>query len=162
VVSILWDASTLAKRYAPELGRETVKTLWAIVPPAQMMATFPIYAETYSLLLRKRNRQEMTNEIFAAAKSLLRTEVIDSPDFVMLATDAEDVLAGIVLMERHSINSSDAAFLAVCLRYAPPLGEVCVLVASDQRLLRAAAAEGLRTLNPEQAAADVPAFLAVF
>lgn len=111
MVSILWDASALAKRYAPELGRETVKTLWPIVPPAQMRAAFPIYAETYSILLRKHNRQDMRQEVFTAAKSLLRTEVIDSPDFVMLATDAEDILAGIVLMERHNINSLDAALI---------------------------------------------------
>jgi hypothetical protein len=38
---------------------------------------------------------------------------------------------------------------------------VSVLVASDQRLLRAAKAEGLEVLNPESVqAVDVPAFLA--
>jgi len=38
---------------------------------------------------------------------------------------------------------------------------VSVLAASDQRLLRAAKAEGLEVLNPETVnAADIPAFLA--
>ena len=36
----------------------------------------------------------------------------------------------------------------------------CVLVSADQRLLRAAQAEGVQTLNPEQlSAADLPAML---
>ena len=55
------------------------------------------------------------------------------------------------------------AILTVLLEYAPtlPSGDGICLVASDQRLLRAASAEGMITLNPENlAAADVPAFLA--
>jgi hypothetical protein len=52
----------------------------------------------------------------------------------------------------------------VYLRFAraqSPAAPACLLVTADQRLLRAAAAEGLQTLDPEQLpAADVPAFLA--
>ncbi len=158
---LLWDASALVKRYAPEVGSETVNALWAAVPEAQMATTFPIYAEAYSIMLRKHNRHDISDALFLAARSLLRAEVINSLDFVVLATDTSDVLIGIDLMERHNINSSDATFLAVCLRYAVAISDVCVLVAADARLLRAAAAEGLRPLNPELVpAADVPTFLA--
>ncbi len=67
------------------------------------------------------------------------------------------------LIERHSLNSTDAAILQAFLRYAAPLrgSAASVLVASDHRLLRAAKAQGLEVLDPEiVSAADIPAFLA--
>lgn len=161
MAQLLWDASALAKRYAAEVGSKTADALWAFVPTSQMTATFVGYAETYSILLRKRNRNDLNNAAFAAAKSLLRDEVINSLTFTLLDVDTRNIFAGIDLMERHNINSADATILAAYLRYAFAIGDTCVLVASDARLLRAASAEGLQTLNPEQTpAADVPAFLA--
>lgn len=124
-----------------------------------MTATFLGYAEAYSILLRKRNRNNLSGAAFAAATSLLRDEIVSSAEFTLLDVDTRDIFAGIGLIERHNINSADAMILAAFLRYALAIGEVCVLVASDRRLLRAAIAEGLKTLNPEQAT-DVPAFLA--
>jgi predicted nucleic acid-binding protein len=53
---LLWDASALAKRYSPELGSDTVDALFHAVPSAQMVTTFQGYAETLSVLVRKRNR----------------------------------------------------------------------------------------------------------
>ncbi|MCI0463268.1 MAG: hypothetical protein L0Z62_40495 [Gemmataceae bacterium] len=60
-------------------------------------------------------------------------------------------------------HSTDASILAAFLKYAGQQlpTTACVLLAADQRLLRAAQAEGLKTLNPERITdADVPAFLA--
>ncbi|MFI5459919.1 MAG: hypothetical protein ACHRXM_31250 [Isosphaerales bacterium] len=73
------------------------------------------------------------------------------------------LLDGIELIRRHNLNSSDGAILQAYLKYAIPMrpSVVSVLVASDQRLLRAAKAEGLEVLNPESVqAAHIPAFLA--
>jgi hypothetical protein len=68
-------------------------------------------------------------------------------------------------MEQHNVNASDAAILALFLRYRralPPGAPGCALVAADQRLVQAAQAEGLTTLNPEVVIpADVPTLLAV-
>lgn len=126
-----------------------------------MATTFPIYAEAHSIMLRKRNRHGISEAMFRTAKSLLRAEVIQSLDFVVLAADTSDVLTGIDLMERHNINSSDATFLAVCLRYALTTSDIGVVVAADSRLIRASIAEGLKALNPESVpAADAAAFLA--
>jgi hypothetical protein len=50
------------------------------------------------------------------------------------------------------VNSTDALALKSALAFARRLrgtGDDLVLVASDQRLLRAAQAEGLTTFNPE-------------
>jgi len=46
---------------------------------------------------------------------------------------------------------------------AQPVTTTCILVAADQRLLRASQAEGLMAVNPElMAPADVSVFLAAF
>lgn len=55
-------------------------------------------------------------------------------------------------------DTADALFAHTAQSFA---GSPCALVASDQRLLRAAEAEGLATLNPELLpAAEVPTQLA--
>lgn len=161
MIHILWDASALAKRYVPEVGSSTVDALWASLPPPCMVATFLGYVETYGILLRKRTGGQINAASYATAKSSLRLEVINDPDFRLLEVETTDFLAGITLMDKYNINSSDAAFLAAYLRYIPPLGDVRLLVAADYRLLMAANAEGLKTLNPELLApSDVPALLA--
>ena len=55
-------------------------------------------------------------------------------------------------IERHSINATDAIVLHATLGLAQFLrvnGDDLAIVASDQRLLRAAKAEGLDTFDPE-------------
>jgi predicted nucleic acid-binding protein len=162
---LLWDASALVKRYSPELGSDTVDALFQAVPSAQMVSTFEGYAETLSVLVRKRNRGQIGATTFAAAKSLLRREILESPDFKLIAVDVAAVLDGIELIERHNLNASDAATLAAFLRHSkmPSVaGQPVVLIGSDHRLLRAAQAEGLKVLDPERlSATDVQRFLAV-
>ncbi len=158
---LLWDASGLTKRYIPEVGSAAVDALWDDVPTSQMVATFPGYAVVFWILLKKRNGGSLTAVEFVQAKSSLRLDIIGDVDFVLLPIDIGDVLAGIDLTERHNLNSAAAGILAAFLRYAQASGDRCLLIAADRRLLRAAATEGLATLNPELLSlADVPAFLA--
>ncbi len=126
-----------------------------------MASTFTCYAESHAILLRKRNGRIISKALHDAARAQLRLEIINSLNFVLLAVETLDVLVGIDLTERHNINSTDAATLATFLRYRQASGETCLLVAADKRLLRAAAAEGLATLNPEtMPAVEVALFLA--
>ena len=63
-------------------------------------------------------------------------------------------------MQSHNINSADAAILATYLRFQRATSEPCLLVASDKRLNRAAEAEGLKSLNPEEVAVgDIPGWI---
>ncbi len=127
------------------------------------LATTPSgYAETYSILLRKLNGGVLTAASWAKAASALQVEVVDNPDFEMLAITEEDIFASILMMRRHNINSTDAAILTLLLAYTQTPGALtCLLIAADKRLLRAAEAEGLVTLDPEAVLpADVPAILA--
>lgn len=160
---LLWDASALAQRYAPEIGTLTVNALFTAVFPAQMITSVLSYSETCGVLVRKRNGGVLDGATFSVARSALRTEVIDDPNFGVLAVEFSDILNGIDLIDRHNLNSTDASILASFLSFAQaqPTASISILAAADRRLLRAAQAEGLRTFNPELvASADVPAFLA--
>jgi predicted nucleic acid-binding protein len=160
---LLWDASALVKRYAAEAGADTVDALFKHVPSLPMASTILGYAETYSVLLRKYNRGTIDARAFTTAKASLRAEVVLDPDFSLLSVADAAVFEGIALMDRYNVNASDAAILALFLRYAQALlsgSPTPVLIAADQRLLAAARTEGMATLNPEMlAAVDVPAFL---
>jgi predicted nucleic acid-binding protein len=160
---LLWDASALGKRYAVEIGDLTVNALFASVSKSQMITTILSYSETCGVLVRKRNKGVLGASMFSISRSALRAEVIDDPDFGILPVEFDEILASIDLIDRHSLNSSDAAILMSFLDFAHAqhAATICVLVAADKRLLRAAHAEGLRTFDPEAVdPADVPTFLA--
>jgi predicted nucleic acid-binding protein len=163
---LVWDASALVKRYALEAGSATVRELFVQVPLSQMVATFPGYVETYAALVRKRNRGEITAATFRSAATFLQAELLSSLDFLLLTVENADLLDGVGYVEAHNLNATDAGILVTYLRYArarPPNSPTVVLVAADTRLLRAAEAEGLTTLNPETvAAADIPALLSAW
>ncbi len=125
-----------------------------------MVATAWGYAETYSILLRKRNSGVLDAASFAASLNALRTEVILDPDFEVLAIDNALIFSSLSLMQSHSINSADAAILTTYLRFQRATSKPCLLIASDRRLNRAAEAEGLKSLNPEEVAAgDIPGWV---
>jgi predicted nucleic acid-binding protein len=159
---LLWDASGLVKRYTAEAGGDTVDALFTHVAPTDMATTPWGYVESYSILLRRYNAGVIDLDAFNNAEALLRTEVGAGSDFGMLSVTDEMIFAGLAIMRKHNLNSTDAAILTLFLSSVPsPPPPDCVLVASDKRLLRAADAEGFKTLNPElMPAADVPAFLA--
>lgn len=160
---LIWDASALVKQYALEPGSETVQALFRSAPPHETATTIWGYAEAFSILLRHLNRGTISSAAFSQAIASLRIEILDDPHVSFLAIDDTIILAGIALIQAHNLNSVDAALLASILRFArarSPQLPRCVLVAADQRLLRAARAEGLTVVDPEQlAAVDVPAFL---
>lgn len=148
--TLLWDASALAKRYAPEGGSETVDTMFADDPWRRMVVPLTTYAETFALLVRKRNAEVIARRSFGVAAARLQAETFGSARVLMLSLSDRDVLASLAYIERHALNSTDAALLAAFLAFQNRYSdERCYLVASDRRLLRAASAEGLRSLNPE-------------
>ncbi len=163
---VFWDASGLAKRYAAEAGSVTVDAVFSAASQfgLPMVGTVLGYAETFATLLRKRNRGSISRATFAGAKSLLRDEIVSDPDFLLLTIDDKAIFSALALMEQYNCNASDAAILRVFLDYQQaqfPTVSPGILIASDERLLRAASAEGLATLNPELLLpADVPGTLA--
>jgi hypothetical protein len=81
-----------------------------------------------------------------------RAEFVNAADIRNQSVTKRLVIASLPLIVAHSINSTDALTLKSALALARRLrrdGDDRVLVASDQRLLRAAGAEGLITFDPE-------------
>jgi uncharacterized protein len=153
VVILFWDASALAKRYAPEVGSATVDAFFAAIPSTQMVSTVISYVEIYSILLRKFNRQSIDQVAFNTAKTSLRNELINDPDFTLLSVDDLAFYAGISLIEAHNLNSTDAALLILFQSYKATFASedkvTFVLLAADERLVRTAIAEGITAINPE-------------
>lgn len=144
---VLWDASGLVKRYAPEAGDRTVDAVFSAVSGQNMALTPWGYAETYSILLKARNGGIVAPLSFYAAYAKLQAEVPGVPGLKLLTVSDSAILGSLSLMQAHNINAADAAILAAYLRYQrarPPGSDPCLLVASDKRLSRAAEAEGRR------------------
>jgi uncharacterized protein len=158
-----WDASGLVKRYAPETGTDTVNALFDHTPPAELVTTVLGYAETFAILIRKRNAGCISAATCTAAIALLQDEVIHTADFRVLLLEPATIIGGTVFVERHNLNSADAAILLTYLQFAQSAavtGSRCAIVSADTRLIRAATGKGLPAINPERLVApDVAAFL---
>lgn len=140
------DTSALIKRFVVEKGSPLVG---AIVTRKGPVATAKIaYAEVYAGLTRKRRNGHLPESRYALAcrqferewKAYIRVDLWD--EILLLARD---------LIQRHPLRGFDAIHLASALSLRGVLGEDITFAAADERLLRAAAAEGLEALNVERA-----------
>lgn len=146
------DASAAIKRYQPERGSDRVNALFGGAAGDRLLLLTPGLGETLSALVRRRNAGDMSADAYRMAARALVAEVVESGRFRLQASEDRLVFLSLELIERHSINSTDALVLRSALEVESalkPEGDALVLIASDARLLRAAAAEGLDTLNPE-------------
>lgn len=149
--TLLWDASGLVKRYIAEVGSETVDAIFAAAATSSMYVTPWGYLETYAILRRRYNTKAFDRKALTDAVTALQSEVITG-NFDLLSISDQLIFSAASLVDAHNMNSADAAILAAYLRFQSALprnSPVCILVASDKRLLRAAIAEGLQILDPE-------------
>ena len=148
-----FDASALAKRYTDEVGSDKIDLLFDNVPLARLSCLTLGAIEVFWICVRKRNDGRLTSHQFERSVTHLRHEVINNQSgFKTLSVPDSLVWSSIDLIETHSLNSVDAMVLRSALDITTELrsnGNVLVLVASDQRLLQAAHAEGLQIFNPE-------------
>lgn len=148
-----FDASALVKRYTEELGSEKVDYLFGNVPLNQLKCLTLGAAEVFWICVRKKNDGRITlHEFTHAVVNLTREVTSDASDFYTVPVPDSLVWTSLDLVETHSINSVDAIVLRSAIETAGELnstGNTLVLVASDQRLLRAASNEGLLIFNPE-------------
>ena len=157
------DASALAKRYARETGTPLLNHLFAHAPLDRLIVFNVSIAEVASVLVRKRNAGKVPAAAFAQAMINLAGEITNHAQVRKLTADNTLVNAAIPLIEQHSVNSTDGIILRSALDLAVQLraaSDDLTLVASDQRLLKAAQAEGLSTFDPgTQTQADLDALL---
>ena len=143
------DTSALIKRFVTERGSAVVQ---AIVTRNGTVATAKIaYAEVYAGLTRRQREGHLPDRQYVSAcrqfesdwRAYVRVDLRD--DVLLLARD---------LIQRHPLRGFDAIHLASALSLKSGLGEQITFAAADERLLRAAEAEGLRHLNVEKAPAS--------
>ena len=151
------------KRYVPETGSAVVDRFF-IQPITDRLLIFNIgIAEIISILVRKRNAGVLAAATFSQIIVDFNAEILSAGDVQKTACDASLVTASLPLIITHSINATDAILLRTALDIGAALqtqGDNLVLVASDQRLLRAARTEGLIVFNPEtQTIADLDLLL---
>ena len=148
-----FDASGLVKRYTQEIGSDKVDFLFHNVPLNRLMCLVIGAAEVFSICVRKRNDGRITRHHFEQAVGYLDAEVINiESDFQTVPAQNTLIWESIGLMDTHSINSVDAIVLCSALDIATRLRSEkneLVLIASDQRLLRAAQTQRLLCFNPE-------------
>ena len=148
-----FDASALAKRYTDEVGSDKIDFFFDNVPLERLSCLTLGAIEVFWICVRKRNDNRITSHQFERATTHLRHEVINNQSgFKTISVPDSLVWDSIRLIETHSLNSVDAMVLCSALDTATELrstSDRLVLVASDQRLLRAARAEGLQVFNPE-------------
>jgi hypothetical protein len=150
--SFYLDASALAKRYVPETGSAQVDAILDTIPARRIFVLNVSAGEVVSIFVRKRNAGLLSASDFAQALTSFDAEIAASADVRKVSVTNRLALSSFPLITAHSINSTDAITLKSALTMARRLHRTrdgLVLVASDQRLLRAAQAEGLSTFNPE-------------
>ncbi|MDE0015220.1 MAG: type II toxin-antitoxin system VapC family toxin [Candidatus Poribacteria bacterium] len=149
-----FDASALVKRYTRESGSEKMLFLFRNVPLGRLLCLTIGAIEVFWICIRKKNDGRITIGEFTQAIGHLEHEIINNQsNFRKISVPDSLVWNSIDLIETYSLNSVDALVLRSALDTATELrstGDRLVLVASDQRLLRAAYAEGLQIFNPEQ------------
>lgn len=146
------DASALAKRYVPETGSALVDFILGNVAEHRVHVLNVSYAEVVWALVRLRNSGRLSAGRFGLALINLEGEIVQSLSKHLLSFNNSLVTNALPLIVKHSINATDAILLRLAIDVSQLLrgqGNDLVLVASDQRLLRAAQAERLITFNPE-------------
>jgi predicted nucleic acid-binding protein len=146
------DGSALAKRYVAETGSPLLDHPFDQVAADRLAVLNIGLAEVFSILVRRKNLGTLSTVTFSQALLQLGNEVIHAAHLVKLEPTNSLVFAALIHIEKHSVNATDAIVLHAALGLAQhrrSRGDDVILVASDQRLLRAAQAEGLGTFNPE-------------
>jgi predicted nucleic acid-binding protein len=153
LVWVFFDASALAKRYAPEIGSDFINELFLQFPCEQMTVSMIGVSEIVAVLVRKHNDGRLPSELFASALLELNDEIIDNEVLSLTTVDDQLIFSSQQLIVQHNINATDAIILQSCLDLQQRLPEEdqLVLLSSDKRLLRAAQNNNVSVLDPEVA-----------
>lgn len=146
------DASACAKRYIVEEGTSLINHLFARVAFDRMYCLLEGIGEIISVIVRIRNRGEITTRALNQAKRLINYEIIQTEEIELVMPTENQITTSWEFIEKQALNSTDAILLQCALDVSIELqksGDNLILVSSDKRLLHAAQYEGLFTFNPE-------------
>jgi predicted nucleic acid-binding protein len=154
MLNFYFDSSALAKGYIEEKGSLIVEYILKNTVAKQWRVLMLGLLETVSIFVRKKNGGIISKAVFRTSLQALRRDFIDNLSSSIIEAKNALALDAIYLIEKYSINSTDAVVLRSALDLASverKQGNDLILVTSDQRLITAAKAEGLQVINPETA-----------
>lgn len=152
-MNFFWlDANAYAKRYIAEKGSSLVNYLFEFVPLGRMICLFEGAGEIIFVFVRRRNENKITETFFNQIRQHFEEEFTNRSEIEHVFPTEDQITDSWELIEKHSINSTDAIILQCAIDYANDLrmkGHRLILVSSDKRLIRAARNENMLTFNPE-------------
>jgi len=136
------DTSAIVRRYHPERGTTYLDTVFAEADATFIIVSITI-AELTSALVRKQEAGEISEEGLRQTLSKFSEDLIG--EFWILDIERHHIHQAQQLILRHSLRTLDSLQLSLLLvvRDLSP-----VFLCSDARLLAAARAEGITTLDP--------------
>ena len=138
------DTSALIKRFIEEEGSGVVRTLMR--QPGSVATAKVAYVEVYAGLGRRRRAGDLSPKDHRVACTQFER---DWPGYIRVDLADEILSLARDIIQRHPLRGFDAVHLASALSIRQGLEEDLQFVAADERLLRAATAEGLQALNVE-------------
>ena len=144
------DASALSKRYVAEAGSDKVVRLMDSLAADRFICVTLGVGEVLATINRRVNEHRLTRSAGDKAFSDVAHEVLQNADILKLPMPDEVVVPGFAYIRKHNLNTTDAVILHAALKIQDtlPRKDSLVVVAADERLVRAARAEGLETLDP--------------
>ena len=155
-MNVFWlDASALVKYYLSETGSYEMNYLFSRIPLNQMLCLYISVGEVISIFVRHKNNEryrQVTKTLFNQLKQQFEDDFIHREEAGLIIPIKDQITDSWQLIEKHSINSTDAIILQCAIDYTniiKPSGNKLILVSSDKRLLRAARNERIIIFNPE-------------
>ena len=144
------DASALVKRYVNELGSAWVRaTISPAVSPLLFTSRMTL-AEVISAFACRLRDGLLTSAEYGLARDTFRSDCLKEYQIMPPTVAVIDLTC--VLLERHPLRAYDATHLATALTAQRFLASQSypslVFLSADDRLIRAAGAEGLAADNP--------------
>lgn len=152
MTSVYVDPRAWVKRYVEEDGSEHVEQLFndlLVVQPPRLICSRCGVTEVVAALNRRQNVGGISRSEFAVAYMQLER---DRRSIRLFTVRNYQVDGSARLILTHNLNATDALHLQVALETHSRLrlqGDRLLSLCADQRLLRAAQAEGLTPFNPE-------------
>lgn len=153
MLHLYFDASALSKRYSQEPGASLVDEAFRLVPAGQMMISALGILEVASILRRMRNDGRLPVVLYKQVVAEFNNEVITSGRFLTPEINNQIAISALSLISKHNLNASDVVILRSAINTQNALrkqGDDLMLWTSDNRLVRAAVAEGITVFNPER------------
>lgn len=140
------DTSALIKRFVVERGSTALRRLLDRDP--EIATATVAYPEAYAGLTRRYRERGLSQRQYASACAQFAK---DWPAYVRVELHGDVLDAAREVIQRHGLRGFDGVHLASAVVLQRGLGEPVTVVAADDRLLRAASAERMATIDIEAA-----------